>query len=72
MLPYQNETAGEVLMAYYSLGVLFIALGLVFLLVPMEQLKTVFRRMRSSVTTRIGGAVLLVAGIVSIILGLRQ
>lgn len=58
--------------AYFSLGILFLILGLVFLLVPFEQLKTVFRRMRSSITTKVGGAVFLAAGIVSILLGLGQ
>lgn len=59
-------------MVYYSLGALFILLGLVFLLVPFDTLKTVFKRMRSSVTTKIGGAVLLAAGVAAIITGLFQ
>lgn len=58
-------------MAYFSLGILFIALGLVFLLIPLEKLQVVFRRMRSNVTTKIGGAVLLAAGIASILMGLN-
>lgn len=58
-------------MAYFSLGILFIALGLVFLLIPLEKLQVVFRRMRSNVTTKIGGAVLLAAGIASLFLGLN-
>lgn len=58
-------------MAYVSLGILFIVLGLIFLLIPLEKLQTVFRRMRSNVTTKIGGAVLLAAGIASILLGLN-
>ena len=58
-------------MAYFSLGILFIFLGLIFLLIPLEKLQTVFRRMRSNVTTKIGGAVLLAAGIASILLGLN-
>ncbi|WP_297199513.1 hypothetical protein [uncultured Flavonifractor sp.] len=58
-------------MAYFSLGILFIVLGLIFLLIPLEKLQTVFRRMRSNVTTKIGGAVLLAAGIASILLGLN-
>ena len=60
------------MLVYFSLGALFIILGLIFLLVPCETLKTVFRRMRSSITTKVGGAVLLVAGIVTIIMGLLQ
>lgn len=58
-------------MAYFSLGILFIVLGLIFLLIPLEKLQTVFRRMRSNATTKIGGAVLLAAGIASILLGLN-
>lgn len=58
-------------MAYFSLGILFIVLGLIFLLIPLEKLQAVFRRMRSNVTTKIGGAVLLAAGIASILLGLN-
>ena len=58
-------------MAYFSLGILFIVLGLIFLLIPLEKLQTVFWRMRSNVTTKIGGAVLLAAGIASILLGLN-
>ena len=58
-------------MAYFSLGILFIVLGLIFLLIPLKKLQTVFRRMRSNVTTKIGGAVLLAAGIASILLGLN-
>lgn len=63
---------GNVMTAYFSLGILFLILGLVFLLVPFEKLKTVFRRMRSSITTKVGGAIFLAAGIVSILLGLGQ
>lgn len=59
-------------MVYFSLGGLFLLLGLVFFLVPFDKLKTVFKRMRSSVTTKVGGAFLLVAGIVTIIMGLLQ
>lgn len=58
-------------MVYFSLGILFIVLGLIFLLIPLEKLQVVFRRMRSNVTTKIGGAVLLAAGIVSILMGLN-
>lgn len=56
--------------AYFSLGILFLVVGLVFLLVPFDKLKTVFRRMRHSITTKVGGAIFLAAGIVSILLGL--
>ena len=60
------------MMVYFSLGALFIIPGLIFLLIPFEKLQTVFRRMRSSITTKVGGAVLLVAGIVTMIMGLLQ
>ena len=43
-----------------AVGVLLIALGVVFLAVPLEQLQKVFRRMRSRIGTKIGGAVLVV------------
>lgn len=56
--------------AYFSLGILFLVIGLVFLLVPFDKLKTVFRRMRHSITTKVGGVIFLAAGIVSIFLGL--
>ena len=46
-----------------AVGVLLIALGVVFLAVPLEQLQKVFRRMRSRIGTKIGGAVLVAAGI---------
>ena len=59
-------------MIYFSLGILFIILGLIFLLIPLEKLRTVFRRMRSSVTTKIGGAVFVVMGIRAFVLGLQQ
>ena len=58
-------------MAYFSLGILFIVLGLIFLLIPLEKLQTVFRRMRSKDTTKKGGAFLLAASIASILLGLN-
>lgn len=57
---------------YLSLGILFLALGLIFLIVPFEKLKTVFRRMRHSVSTKIGGAVLAAAGVVTLLMGLFQ
>ena len=60
------------MLVYFSLGGLFIALGLVFVLGPFQTLKTVFKRMRSSVTTKVGGAVLLAAGVVTILMGLLQ
>ena len=46
-----------------AVGVLLIALGVVFLAVPLEQLQKVFRRMRSRIGTKIGGAGLVGGGI---------
>lgn len=57
---------------YLSLGILFLALGLIFLIVPFEKLKTVFRRMRHSITTKIGGGVLVAAGVATLLMGLFQ
>ena len=45
------------------MGVLLLALGVIFLVVPLPQLQKVFHRMRSKVTTKIGGGVLVAAGI---------
>ena len=45
-----------------AVGVLLIALGVVFLAVPLEQLQKVFRRMRSRIGTKFGGGVLVPAG----------
>lgn len=58
--------------AFLALGILFLVLGLIFLVVPFEKLKIVFRRMRSPITTKVGGAVFFIAGIASILFSLRQ
>ncbi len=58
--------------AFLALGILFLVLGLVFLIIPFEKLKVVFRRMRSPVTTKVGGAVFFLAGIASLLFSLRQ
>lgn len=47
----------------FAVGVILALMGLVFLLVPLEKLQRVFRRMRSRTGTKIGGVVLLAAGI---------
>ena len=49
------------------MGVLLAVLGVVFILVPYEQIHKVFRRMRSPVTTKVGGTVLLIVGIAIIV-----
>lgn len=58
--------------AYFSVGIVLIILGLVFLLLPLEQLRKAFPRMRSPITTKIGGAVFLVGGIAMVILGMQE
>lgn len=63
---------GESMTAFLSLGILFMILGLVFLIVPFEKLKMIFRRMRSNTTTKIGGGFLFITGVVTIILGFFQ
>ena len=46
-----------------AVGVLLIALGVVFLAVPLEQLQKVFRGMRPRMVTKSGGGGLVAAGI---------
>ena len=58
-----DRNGGEGMTGMLAVGVLLIALGVVFLAVPLEQLQKVFRRMRSRIGTKIGGAVLVAAGI---------
>lgn len=55
---------------YLSVGILLAVLGAFFVLMPYEKLHEVFRGMRSSVTTKVGGAVLLIGGIVMIAKGI--
>ena len=57
-------------MGYLSVGILLAVLGAVFVLMPYEKLHEVFRGMRSPVTTKVGGIVLLVGGIAMIIKGI--
>ena len=52
---------------YSSVGILLAVLGVVFILVPYELIRKVFRRMRSPVTTKVGGTVLLIGGIAIIV-----
>ena len=51
---------------YLSVGILLAVLGAFFLLMPYDKLHEVFRGMRSPVTTKIGGLVLLAGGIAMI------
>ncbi|WP_297209701.1 hypothetical protein [uncultured Flavonifractor sp.] len=55
---------------YLSVGILLAVLGAFFVLMPYEKLHEVFRGMRSPVTTKVGGIVLLVGGIAMIIKGI--
>lgn len=55
---------------YLSVGVLLAVLGAFFLLMPYNKLHEVFRGMRSPVTTKVGGAVLLLAGMAMIAKGI--
>ena len=55
---------------YLSVGILLAVLGAFFVLMPYEKLHEVFRGMRSPVTTKVGGAVLLIGGIILIAKGI--
>lgn len=48
----------------FSVGVLLVIVGVLFLLIPLEKLRKVFRRMRSQTGTKVGGVVLIIGGIV--------
>lgn len=48
----------------FSVGVLLIIVGVLFLFIPLDMLRKVFRRMRSKMGTKVGGVVLIIAGIV--------
>ena len=47
----------------FPVGVLLVVLGAPFLLSPLEKLQTVFKRMRSRTGTKVGGALLIAAGV---------
>ena len=53
----------------FSVGVLLALVGGIFLLVPLDTLQKVFRRMRSKTGTKVGGAVLIAAGILLMLCG---
>lgn len=55
---------------YLSVGLLLAVLGAFFVLMPYEKLHEVFRGMRSPVTTKVGGAVLLLGGVAMIVKGM--
>ena len=48
----------------FSVGVLLIIVGVLFLFITLDMLRKVFRRMRSKMGTKVGGVVLIIAGIV--------
>ena len=48
----------------FSVGALLVIVGVLFLLIPLEKLRKVFRRMRSQTGTKVGGVVLIIGGIV--------
>ncbi len=53
----------------FSVGVLLALVGGIFLLVPLDTLQKAFRRMRSKTGTKVGGAVLIAAGILLMLCG---
>ena len=64
-----GENGGETMNeSLFPVGVLLIVLGLPFLLIPLEHLQKVFRRMRSRTGTKVGGALLIAAGVVMMFL----
>ena len=70
---YNGENAGKGgahMSGYISVGLLLAVLGAFFLFMPYEKLHQVFRGMRSPITTKVGGAVLLIGGAAMIVRGL--
>ena len=59
-----TQNGGEEMGGLFSVGVLLIIVGVLFLLIPLDTLRKVFRRMRSKMGTKVGGVVLIIAGIV--------
>ena len=59
-----KQNGGEEMGGLFSVGVLLIIVGVLFLLIPLDMLRKVFRRMRSKMGTKVGGVVLIIAGIV--------
>ena len=59
-----TQNGGEEMGGLFSVGVLLIIVGVLFLLIPLDMLRKVFRRMRSKLGTKVGGVVLIIAGIV--------
>ena len=45
-----------------SVGLLILAIGLVFMVVTRDKLIIVFPKMRSNITTKVGGAILMLGG----------
>ena len=59
-----TQNGGEEMGGLFSVGVLLIIVGVLFLFIPLDMLRKVFRRMRSKMGTRVDGVVLIIAGIV--------
>ena len=63
-----TQNGGEEMGGLFSVGVLLIIVGVLLyvylLLIPLDMLRKVFRRMRSKMGTKVGGVVLIIAGIV--------
>lgn len=59
-----TQNGGEKMGGLFSVGVLLVIVGVLFLLIPLEKLRKVFRRMRSQTGTKVGGVVLIIGGIV--------
>ena len=59
-----TQNGGEEMGGLFSVGVLLIIVGILILLIPLDMLRKVFRRMRSKMGTKVGGVVLIIAGIV--------
>ena len=59
-----TQNGGEEMGGLFSVGVLLIIVGVLFLFITLDMLRKVFRRMRSKMGTKVGGVVLIIAGIV--------
>ena len=59
-----TQNGSEKMGGLFSVGVLLVIVGVLFLLIPLEKLRKVFRRMRSQTGTKVGGVVLIIGGIV--------
>ena len=65
-----TQNGGEEMGGLFSVGVLLIIVGVLFLLIPLDMLRKVFRRMRSKMGTKVGGVVLILIGVKTLLSGL--